>query len=285
MLAAAFLIISIFVGRGGTQQTIQRFGRREISHATAFFEAQRDQNNRSLRRLCRALADGPRLKATIDTPGIDELTLKDILADLQQQLRLELLAVLTPNGRVKAVVGADYLRGVDLSSSSLMRGPEVLSEGASGVWVVGDQVIEMSAVGMHLGDRVVGYILAGAALTPTVLEGVHRLTGSGVALVVGDKIVAAAPQDRSFDLAFEALAAERSSFGARSLTAGGTPFVASLSEIGTTPTLAPIKMIWVQSLAQSVDDLRFLSLLLFWVPLAYTVLFAAMFLRLMSQRG
>jgi len=101
--------------------SVARESASHLDHARRAFELTRARRLDSLRALARVMVEDPRLKSTLSTDGVDEVTVADILGDLGKLRGTGFLLVLTPDGRVFAQAGADELRGLDLSGSSAVK--------------------------------------------------------------------------------------------------------------------------------------------------------------------
>jgi hypothetical protein len=67
------------------------------------------------------LAQDTRMQAAVGQAEMDRLTINDLLQDLQKLDPQEVFALLTPNGKVIAALGAKQMEGLDLSSSNLVK--------------------------------------------------------------------------------------------------------------------------------------------------------------------
>src|SRR5262249_24507137 len=100
-LVIAFGVLAFFVawfigGNLALRRAMRGMASEEGERARSLFTKQREQDKQLLGLLCRVVAGSPPLKAIVDTPGIDEQSISDILSDLRQLTRADMLAVLTP---------------------------------------------------------------------------------------------------------------------------------------------------------------------------------------------
>lgn len=135
------------------------------------------------------LAEDPRLKSTLGLADVDEATILDVLQDLQKLNGQQLFAVLTPEGRVKVALGAPKLKGLDLSTSSIVKTALGQEGAAVGPWMVDDRVAEVAAAAVRVGDRTVAVILVGGAVPDATLAKAAQAAGVHLALMVDDRLV------------------------------------------------------------------------------------------------
>jgi hypothetical protein len=134
----------------------------------------------------RLLAEDPRLTAALAVPELDRTTLLDLLGDLHQVDEQLVLAVLTPTGRVRAVLGAPELDGVDLGTSAAVKTAASQRRASAGAWLVGGRVAEVAVAAVRVDDATVGLVLAGVQLSDDDLHGAAQAAGVHLALLVGD---------------------------------------------------------------------------------------------------
>ena len=227
VLGVAWFILHAAVLHGGAR--VQ--GAQAVNATSALLSQVSEEIRLRLRTEAQLMSEDPRLKSTLATPGIDEATIVDVLQDLRKQTSAELLAVLTPTARVRAVVGADYLKNLDLSTSSVVRAAQATEQPAVGTWVVADRVLDVSAKAIRFDNQTVAFLVVGAPMTEATLRRAHEVTGAGVALLVGGKVTLAQPADAAFTPAFTALAAEPLTLDTQSITLAGREYIARLEDI------------------------------------------------------
>lgn len=203
-----------------------------LSAAHLLFEELGAETLQRLKAEGQLLSEDPRVKSTLATPGIDANTIRDILVDLRRQGQSDVLAVLTPSGLVQAVVGAESLRGVDVSGSALFRAAVASSEAVSGTWAEADRVLHVALRGIRLGDRTLAFILMGAALKPSFLDKLAQLSRSGLMLSVGGRTVLQAGVVPKDGRALEPPVGSRGPF---EVDLDGTAMLASVQELPGSP--------------------------------------------------
>lgn len=135
------------------------------------------------------LAEDPRLKSTLSAANVDEATILDVLQDLQKLNGQPVFAVLDPDGRVKAVLGAPKLKGLDLSTSSVVKAAAAQEGAAVGVWLVEDRVAEIAVSAVRIGDRVVALLVVGNLVTDAALTKAAQTAGVHLGLMIDDKLI------------------------------------------------------------------------------------------------
>lgn len=136
----------------------------------------------------RLLAEDTRLRAALASPDIDRTTLLDLLGELHQLDPQQVFAVLTPRGRVRAVLGAPELDGVDLGSSAAVTAALAQPGAALGAWVEGQRILEVAVAAVRVGGVPVGLVLTGVRLVDDDLHLAAQGAGVHVALLLGDQL-------------------------------------------------------------------------------------------------
>ncbi|HLL55487.1 MAG TPA: cache domain-containing protein, partial [Myxococcaceae bacterium] len=243
-----------------------------VTRASAVMEHMSQDVQLRLRTEAQLMSEDPRLKSTLATPGIDEATIADVLQDLRKQTSAELLAVLTPTARVRAEVGASYLKGLDLSTSSVIRAAQAAGQPAVGTWVAGDQVLDVSAKAIRYDNQLVAYLVVGAPMTEKALQRVSQVTGAGVALIVAGKVTLGYPKEGGFPQAFAALAGEPAAFEAQTLALAGHEYIGQLTDVkNVMPTARLGVLMPAEDALAPFERARALA----YVPTLVAVLFAA----------
>lgn len=243
-----------------------------VNGADALLGAFAEDVQLRLRTESQLMSEDPRLKSTLATPGIDEATIQDVLTDLRRQTNADFIAVLNPAARVQAEVGASFLRGLDLSTSSVVKGAQVSADSVGGAWVVADRVVDVSAKAIRFGNQVVAYLMVGAPEAEATLQRVYQVTGSGCALLVGGKVSQAYPATGTFQAIFATLAAEPAAFGTRVMSISGKPYVVRLADVKNTQQRARVAIVRAaQATPEPYENVRYLT----WVPTIAAVLLAA----------
>ncbi len=172
--------------RGGLVEGLDQADARVLAQASQSFEASLKLQQRTLEAQARVLVDDARIRTTLATPGIDTNTVEDVLKDLHGVSGQALYAVLDTRGVVRAVVGADSLRGVDLGKTSLAKRAQA-APSASDVWALQDRALVLAIAPVRLGDEVSAYFVVGDLIGAESLGG-----GAGIAaaLVAATGVVA-----------------------------------------------------------------------------------------------
>lgn len=115
------------------------------------------------------LATDQRLRSTL-LSGLDEPTLVDSFKDIEALDHNSLHAVLSPSGKVAAVVGDETLRKADLSSSSLVKAAQNSEHGVTSHWLLDGKLVEVAAASSSLGNEVKGIVLVGDTVSDAALS-------------------------------------------------------------------------------------------------------------------
>lgn len=251
-------------------QATQHEDRTVLDRADAVLARDRTLVQARLKSECQVLAEDPRLKSTLATRGIDEQTMADILGDLRKLTDSGILAVLTPSGRVMAVVGETSLSGLDLSGSSVVKAAEASPEAALGSWAVGDRLFEVGISALRYADHLIGYLVVGSTFGSDVLSRNYQVTGVPVALILSGKVVASAPADASLLPAFSTLASEPEPFAFKNVKIQSETYSTRLVELGgSTP---PARLVWLRSSDAGLESFTGVHRLL-WGPLLLVAIF------------
>lgn len=141
-----------------------------------------------LEAVARVLVDDARIRTTLATPGIDAATIEDVLTDLQKASGHAVYAVLDARGVVRASVGVDALRQLDLGASALVKQAREASS-TSDVWVLGTRALVVALAPVRLGDELSAFLVVGDALPAALLSASAELTTS---VVAGDRVIGGA---------------------------------------------------------------------------------------------
>jgi hypothetical protein len=182
--------------------------------------------------------------------SLDEATLVDSFTDIQAIDKNSLHAILTPSGRVAAVVGAPALKGSDLSSSALVKAA-LASDGPSTTarWLLDGKLTEVAAAPLRQGERLRAIVIVGNSLAEEALNDFAAGAGVGIAFVSEGKVVNTTKGSNEDGLALSQIASGRglSSYIYRSVSlAGVLPSAEILLAAKTTPPEDPqIALMWV----------------------------------------
>ncbi len=135
------------------------------------------------------LAEDPRLKSTLSAANVDDATILDILQDLQTLNGQPVFAVLSASGRVKVVIGAPKLKGLDLSSSSVVKAALAQEGAAIGVWWVEDRIAEIAVSAVRIGERTVGLLVIGNLVPDAALGKAAQSAGVHLSLMADERLV------------------------------------------------------------------------------------------------
>jgi hypothetical protein len=133
------------------------------------------------------LAQDTRMQAAVGQAEMDRLTINDLLQDLQKLDPQEVFALLSPNGKVIAALGAKQMEGLNLSTSALVK-TAIAQEGAStGVWLVDDRVVEVALSAIRVGERRVGLLAVGVKVEDAAMASAADAAGVNLALMIEGK--------------------------------------------------------------------------------------------------
>jgi hypothetical protein len=199
-----------------------------LDRARAMFGAVRQRVQDRLRAECRVLVEDPRLKVALATEGMDEATVADILGDVRRLRGAGFLMVLSPDGRVFAQVGADELRGLDLSASSVIKKVQTANDAVSGSWVIGGQLVDLSVTTIRYDAAAIAYLVVGLAVDQQLLKAIAEGSGAALALATGGEITIMSSDE--LRPAFTPIANEVDGFK-DTISASGVRYVATVTEL------------------------------------------------------
>jgi hypothetical protein len=220
-----------------------------LERARRTFDLTRARTLDSLRAQSRVMVEDPRLKATLSTDGIDEVTIADILGDLGKLRSAGFLIVLTPDGHVFAQAGADELRGLDLSGSSAVKKAQGSLEAVTGSWVIGGKIMDLSIMPVRYGQKPIAYLVVGLAVDQDMLNSVADQTGVAVATATGPTIMLSAPPGDPTKAVFAAVVGQLESSAPQLFNVNGETYVAAMSELEESGQTRP-RLVVAQSLSQ-----------------------------------
>jgi hypothetical protein len=177
-----------------------------LNQADALFRGSIDHERRLLLSEVRVLIDDARIRTTLATPGIDVSTIEDLLRDLQESSGASILAIVEPSGTVRAVVGQDSLRGVDLKSSSILKSAAG-EEAADSIWSFSDRMLVVAVAPIRFGEDLRAYLLIGTEPSDALLHEVARPLGVQAAVMIGDQVTAATTKDPDLRTLFASVTA------------------------------------------------------------------------------
>jgi hypothetical protein len=216
-----------------------------LDRAHALFDVLRSRTRASLRSQCGVLVEDPRLKSTLSTEGIDEATVADILADLGRLRGTGFLLVLTPEGRVFAEAGADELRGLDLSESSVVKKARGARDEVVGSWVIGGKIIDLAVTAIQFNRTALAYLVLGQAVDAELVKAVSAGTGSAVAVIAGVEASPVSTTDDKLRTVFQTLVHDGGVARAHAVEIDGAGYLTATVEIEDTgqshPRLAVVR--------------------------------------------
>lgn len=149
----------------------------------------------------RVVAEEPRLKAAMNTPGVDRATVDDVAEELRAAVGWDLLGLADSDGRVRS------LRGVTNTTAFPPAVTTALREGEGyGYWENGGRLYQVDAISMTIGGHVFGALLAGNVISDERAVEWQKATGASTAVFSGPRLVAASfpvgqPQRETLDRA------------------------------------------------------------------------------------
>jgi len=244
-----------------------------LDRAHVLFDGLRARSLAGLLSQCRVLVEDPRLKASLATEGVDEATVSDILADVLRLRRTGFLLVLSQDGHVFAEAGADELRGLDLSGSSVMTRVRGASDAVGGAWVIGGKLVDLAVTSVRFDRSVLAYLVVGQAVDLELVKTVDDGTGIAIAVLAGREPAPISTTDGELRAVFLALAAEAGARPPHAVEHGGERYVVATVELEGTPQTHP-RLALVRSLAAERMQFEPFTWLL-WVPYVLILLAAA----------
>ena len=283
-LAAAFVVLALaaawtYLTRDLLSNALTTENRAHVERARMVFDAMRTRSQDNLRVQCRVLSEDPRLKATLAVEGIDEATVADILADLSKLRGGGVLMILSPEGRVFAQAGAEELRGLDLSTSSVVQKARTSNEAVVGSWVIGRSIMDLGAMPIRSDSALVAYLVIGKAVDRDMLAAVAASTGVSVALGIGSELVFTSTDDPALGGAFAAIMVDARHSRGR-IEVGGQAYVTAFIELEQTSTRPYLLL--ARALEPSASNFELVEWLLFVPPVL--VLLALLISRIRSKQ-
>lgn len=281
-LPLLFVFAGVSVAIAGWQlQARARFAELEqqrasecLANARASLEPWRKAVEQRVMGAAAMVAGDPRLRPMANNAELDEATLSDVLQDLRTEGRLDVVALTSAQGRVRAVVGAKGLSQVSLSGADGLtraakaEGPVAFSWGLEG------RLLSMGATAVRDGDKVLGFVAVGKDLSAE-LPSQFAETCAQLALLSNDQVLTAAEGPAKTVLS--QLALTPSVVPVRLSGPGGTHWLGQTFEVeGAQP---PLRF----GLASKVAAGSHAFLL--WAPVAAMVLLAAFALFIALRAG
>jgi hypothetical protein len=245
-----------------------------LDRAHVLFDVLRARTQRNLYSQCGVLAEDPRLKSTLATEGIDEATVADILTDLGRLQGTGFLLVLTPEGRVFAEAGADELRGLDLSESSVVKKARGARDEVVGSWVIDGKIIDLAVTAIQFDRAVLAYLVLGRAVDTELVKAVSEGTGMAIAVIAGPEPSPVSTTDSKLHAVFQTLVQDRGIARAHAIEVGGARYLTATSKLEDTMPSHP-RLVVVQELASERETFKIFEWLL-WAPVGLLVIGVAL---------
>lgn len=273
-VSVAVSVMWLIVARRAVDAGMRANAVPHLERAKKAFDHMRSRTQTQLRVQCQVLVEDPRLKSALGTEGMDEATLVDILNDLRTLSGSSFLAILTPEGKVRAVSGADGLRGMPLGNSQLMTSARNAPSAVAGTWVINGDMIDVGAQAIRFEKETLAFFVAGAPLDKDLMHQVYETSGAGIALILEGKVKASAPSDAPYQAAFEALAGQSGELTGRAFESGGMGFLASITNaMPEAPGQDMPRVAAVRAMDSSNKAFDRLGMML-WIPPAIVFLIA-----------
>jgi len=211
----------------------------DFGRARVLFDRLRARTLASLMAQCRVLVEDPRLKASLATEGVDAATVTDILGDINRLRRNGFLLVLSAEARVFAEAGADELRGLDLSASSVMSRARGANDAVGGTWVIGGKLIDLAVTSVRFDRSVLAYLVVGEAVDRELVQAVEDGAGVAVAVVAGAEPGPVSTAELELRAVFSIIAAGAGARPAHVVERGGERYATAVFELEGTPQTHP----------------------------------------------
>ena len=281
MLTVGVAVVWSLVALHQLSSSIVHESATHLDHARRTFDLARARTLDSLQAQARVMVEDPRLKSTLSTEGIDEVTVADILGDLRKLRGTGFLIVLSSDGRVFAQAGADELRGLDLSGSSVVKKAQGTSEAVAGSWVIGGKIMDLSIMPVRFGPNLVAYLVVGQAVDQDILNAVADQSGLAIATAIGQTVVLSAPSDNRARTVFAAAVGQVEGTQSRVLEIGGDTYVAAIFELEQSGQTRP-RLVVAQSLTQPNATFAMIRWMMFVPPIL--VIIAVLFAMIAGRR-
>ncbi len=159
-----------------------------VAAAGHMFEQAQASAHHLLESQAAVIANDGRIRATLATPDIDAATLRDLLDDVRSSSGAGLLALLTPEGVVRAASGDQALEGIDLSSASVVARLLKGEDAAGGTWTYAKSAMNVGAARVRLGPLLAGVLLIGNPVPAETFTRIESALAVHGALVIGQDV-------------------------------------------------------------------------------------------------
>ncbi len=151
---------------------------------------------KSLESRASMIADDARLRAAIPVPGMDEATMSDLLQDIAVGTKSKLVALLGPDGTVRAFAGSEPVQYGSLASTAVFRRAVASPNAVSGLWVLAERPFHVALAPVRFGEQeILAYVLVGQRIPQKRLELIEQITHVSVAIVTGDQALLSSTRD------------------------------------------------------------------------------------------
>ena len=248
-VVAALLVLMVGVAALGSFVALRQLdtaiaaeNRSKLDAAKNAFDLLRLRSLDDMKELGRILADDTRLRRALATE--DKATVADSLADLGKLRGSGILVVLAPEGRVFAEAGAQELRELDLSASSVVKRAQASRDPVGGAWVIGTKIIDLSITAILSDNAVISYLVVGETVDQSLLKPLGTATGVSIGIAIGTQWTAVSDEPmRAMTNLAQNPAAQSSLF-----ELNGTRYVANVVELEQMGQSRP-RLVLAQSLA------------------------------------
>jgi hypothetical protein len=261
VLMVGVAALGAFVAQRQLDNAIAAENRSRLDAAKGVFDLLRARALEDMRGQGRLLVEDPRLKSTLNTEGIDEATVVDILRDLGRLRGQGMLVVLTPQGRVFAEAGAPELRGLDLSTTKVVKDAQQSKDAVKGSWVISNKIFDLSITAIQFESTVISYLVVGQTIDQALLKSIGTATGVGFGIAIGTEWTSVSDDQ----LKTMTTLAQTQTASSPQFEQGGTRYIANILELEQMGQNRP-RLVLVQSLAPTSATFSIFKWLLWLSP-------------------
>lgn len=212
ILISALVLIGAILGATllATTGVLQRNARdrltEDLQRSRQVFEELQGYRASLFKSQVAVIADEPRLKATVATPGVDAQTIREVAVDHQRTVRADLFLVVDSAAKVLVDVADPAATGTSMAQAEIVA-KTLEKRDASGIWVRADKVHQVQARRLEFGSDVVGAIVVGYVIDDRVADTIYNQTASSVVVGLDEVIVARSPLEQGDEIDAKALGA------------------------------------------------------------------------------
>lgn len=204
------LIAAITVATAGSALVVLERSAREnasdeLVRSARVFDALRDKRKSLRLASAHVVSEEPRLKAVVSTEDVSPETVYGVAFELRKAVQSDLFLMTDGAGRLLADVADPKASGFDMSQNPVIHGALETGE-STGIWTAEGRVYEVVARRIAFGTNPVGVLVLGFALNDAIVEEAASQTGSVVAVLLDNKVVAVSHLENGEDAPREALA-------------------------------------------------------------------------------